>query len=62
MWDPSTCDCEYNKECKTDEYIDVKNCSFRKRLIGKLILECEDEILNTTETLVNDKKSSISKK
>ena len=33
-----------------------KNCSCEKRLIGKLVLECEDEILNTTETLLNDKK------
>ena len=33
-----------------------KNCSCEKRLIGKLVLECEDEILNRTETLLNDKK------
>ena len=33
-----------------------KNCSCEKCLIGKLILECEDEILNTTEALLNDKK------
>ena len=31
------CDCEYNKACKIDEYLDIKNCSCEKRLIGKLV-------------------------
>ena len=44
------------------EHLDVKNCFYEKRLIGKLVLECENKILNTTETLLNDKKSSICKK
>ena len=30
--------------------LDTKNCSFEKRLIGKLLLKCEDEMLNTSET------------
>ena len=42
------CDYECNKACKIDEYLDTKNCSCKKRLIGKLLLECKDEILNTT--------------
>ena len=49
---PSTCNCECNKACKTGEYLDFKNCSCEKRLIDNLVLECEDEILNST----NDKK------
>ena len=55
MWNPSTCDCECNKACKIDEYLDIKNCSCEKNLIGKLLLECEEEILNSTRTLRNDK-------
>ena len=62
MLNPSACDWECNKACKIDEYLDVKNCSCEKRLIGKFVLECEDEILNTTKTLLNDKKSNICKK
>ena len=62
MWNPRACDWECNKACKIDEYLDVKNCSCEKRLIGKFVLECEDEILNTTKTLLNDKKSNICKK
>ena len=37
MWNYSMCDCECNKACKIDEYLDIKNCSSEKRLIGKLV-------------------------
>ena len=54
MW--STCDCNCNKACKIGKYLDIKNCSFEKRLFGKLVLANEDEMLNTTETSTDDKK------
>ena len=39
MCNPSTCDCECNEAYKIDEYLDIKNCSCEKRLIGKLVLQ-----------------------
>ena len=51
----SRCDCEFNKVCKTHEYLDTKTCLWQKRLFHKLILWCEDEMLHTTETLLVDK-------
>ena len=30
--------------CKTEEYLDNKNHSCKKRLIGKFVLTCENEI------------------
>ena len=30
----------------------------QKRLFGKLVLACEDEIFNTTKTSINNKKVS----
>ena len=51
MWNPSACDCECNKACKIEKYIDIKNCLCKKRLIGKLVLECVDKMLNTIKTL-----------
>ena len=36
--------------------LDVKNCSCEKPLIGKLVLECEYEILNKTKSSLNNKK------
>ena len=51
MWNTSTCDCECNMACKIDKYSDIKHFSCKKSLFGKLVvLVCEDEILNTTET------------
>ena len=61
MWNSSTCDCERNNSCKIYEYLDTKNCSCEKCLVSKLVLECEDEILNTTQTLFNDKKVVFAK-
>ena len=58
MWNPSACDCECKKACKIDEYRDIRNSSCEKCLIGKLVLECEDEMLNTIETSLDDKKET----
>ena len=53
--------CECNKACKGDEYLDIKNWSWEKCLIGKQVLEYGDEILNATETSLNDKKVAFEK-
>ena len=34
MWNPSICECEWNKAWKMDEYLGVKICSCEKRLMG----------------------------
>ena len=62
MWNIRTSDCECNKACKIDGYLDIKNRSCEKRLFCKLALACEDEILNTTETSLDDKKIKKIKK
>ena len=56
MRNPSTCDCECNKTCKIDKYLDINNCSREKCFSGKVALACKDEILNTIETSLNNKK------
>ena len=62
MWNPSTSDRECNKVCKIDLNFQIhiyilKIVPVKKCLFGKLVLACEDEILNTTETaLVENKK------
>ena len=35
MGNPSTQDCERNRACKVDEYLDIKNSSCGKRLVDK---------------------------
>ena len=49
-----------SKACKIDEYLDTKKCSCKNLLIGKLVLDYEDEILNTNETSI-DKKGTWEK-
>ena len=49
MWNLSTSDSECNKTYKIDGCLDIKKCFCKKRLFGKLVLACQDEILNTTE-------------
>ena len=61
MRDPSTCDGECNKASKIGEYLDAKNCSCEKCLIGKLVLGYEDEISNATEISFDNKKVTCGK-
>ena len=50
------CDFECNKTCKIDKYLDIKTFSCAKHLFGALILACEDEISNTVNTSLVEKK------
>ena len=42
MWNFSTYDCECNKASKIDKYLDIKDCSWKKRVSGKSLLVCEN--------------------
>ena len=61
MCNPSTCDCQYNKAYEIDEYLDYKNYTYRKRQFIKLVLKCEDVILNTNGISLDDKKVTCDK-
>ena len=41
---PSNCDCECDKSCGIDEYLDYINCKCEKRLLDPLIGECTENI------------------
>ena len=51
-WNPSTCECQCDKWCKTKQYFDHKNCICKNKLIGRLIEECTS-IIN--EAMINNK-------
>ena len=44
IWNPSTCKCECDKSCDFGEYLDHEKFKCRKRLIDKLIEECNENI------------------
>ena len=54
IWNPSNCKCECDKSCDNCEYLGYENCKCRKRLIDKLIEECNKNIEGTS--LVNSTK------
>ena len=39
VWNPSNCQCEYDKSCDVGEYLDYENCKYRKKLIDNLVEE-----------------------
>ena len=51
MWNPSTCECQYDIWCKPGQYLDHKNCVCKNKLIGRAIEECTS-IIN--ETMINN--------
>ena len=43
-WNPSNCECEFDKSCDVREYLDYENCKCKKRLVDKLVEECTKNI------------------
>ena len=35
---PSSCECECDKACDIDEYLDYESCKCRKKLVDKLVM------------------------
>ena len=50
---PSNCKCECDKSCDIGEYLDYENCKCRKRLVDKLIEECNENIEETSFIKIN---------
>ena len=46
IWNPSNCKCD--KSCDFGAYLDYENCKCRKRLVDKLIGECNGNIKETS--------------
>ena len=54
-WNPSNCECECDKSSDAGQYLDYKNCKCKKKLVDKLVEECNENIdekeLHSTELL-----------
>ena len=44
IWNPSNCECVFDKSCNVGEYLDYENCKCRKRLVDKLVYEGGENI------------------
>ena len=49
IWNPSNCECDYDKSCDVGEYLDYINSKCMKKLVDKLIEECNE---NTDEVKI----------
>ena len=56
IWNLSNCKCECDKSCDFGEYLNYENCKCRKRLVDKLIEECNENIEETSLIKVNSTK------
>ena len=54
IWNLSNCECEYDKSFDVGEYLDYKNCKCRKKLVNKLVEEC-NEIIEEVKTVSENK-------
>ena len=52
---PSNCECECDKSCGIGQYLDYKDCKYRKQLISELIKKCSEDI-NGNNMLYNYEK------
>ena len=53
---PSTWECQCDTWCKPGQYLDLKNCVCKNKLIGRVIEECTSVI---NETKINNNKDNI---
>ena len=44
IWNPSNCESECDKSCGFGEYLDYENCKCKKRLVDKLVEECNENV------------------
>ena len=51
MWNPSTCECQFDKWCKQGQYLDHKNCVCKNKLISRLTEECTS-VINETMIII----------
>ena len=52
VWNLSNCESGCNKSCDVGQYLDLKNCRCRKKLVDKLGEECSEDI-NENEMIYN---------
>ena len=55
-WNPSNCECECDKSCDISECLDYEKCKCKKRLVDKLVHECDENIDETSLVKINSIK------
>ena len=45
VWNPCNCNCECDKSCDAEEYLDYENFKCIKRLTDELVEECSGKLM-----------------
>ena len=53
-WNPSNCECEFDKACDFSEYLDYENC--KCRMVDKLVEECYEIVEEASLVKINSVK------
>ena len=61
FWNPSIFEYECNKASDFSEYLDYKNCTCKKRLVDKLVEECNETVDEELEIIDNNKNKCNSR-
>ena len=56
-WNPSNCECKCDKSFDVGKYLDYENCKCRKRLVDKLVDECDGNINEEVKILDNNENN-----
>ena len=59
IWNLSNCECECDKSCNISEYLDYKNCTCKKRLVDKLVEECNETLDEVKPTQITPVQNEI---
>ena len=64
IWNPSNCECEYDKASDIGEYLDYENCKCRKKSVYQIIDECTESVeevkLAKITVAVNERENKYS--
>ena len=58
IWNPSDCNCEFDESCDMGQYLDYKNCKWRRKIVGELVEECSKNI-DENELIYNGTLNAI---
>ena len=58
IWNPGSCNFEYDKSCDIGEYLDYKSCKCRQKIASSLVEECS-EYIDENEMIYNETRNVL---
>ena len=62
IWNSSNCECECDKACDVNEYLDHENCKCRKKIVHKIVDECDETVEEVKLAKITSAKNNKKRK